>query len=60
MENYREETKAFAKSEEDVLDYALFPQVAPKFLAQRDNPQPKEEPKKNDGPRELFVEDLLK
>ncbi len=59
MENYREETKAFAKSEEDVLDYALFPQVAPKFLGERDHPQPKEAPKPA-GPRELFVEDLMK
>ncbi len=55
MEKYREETKAFAKSEEDVLSYALFPQVAGKFIADRDNPKPKVDP---NAPRELFIEDL--
>lgn len=55
MEKYREETKAFAKSEEDVLSYALFPQVAGKFIAERDNPKPKVDP---NAPRELFIEDL--
>ncbi len=42
MEKYREESKDLARCEEDVLSYALFPQVAAKFLAQRnqklDNP----------------------
>lgn len=37
MDQYREESKAFAKSEEDVLSYALFPQVAEKFLRWRNN-----------------------
>ncbi len=37
MEKYREETKGLAKSEEDVLSYALFPQVAEKFLTWRNN-----------------------
>ena len=55
MDKYREETKAFAKSEEDVLSYALFPQVAGKFIAERDNPKPKVDPS---APRELFIEDL--
>ena len=36
LEKYREETKAIAKSEEDVLSYALFPQVAKKFFETRD------------------------
>ena len=36
LEKYREETKAFAKSEEDILSYALFPQVAKKFFDARD------------------------
>ena len=36
LEKYREETKDIAKSEEDVLSYALFPQVAAKFFAERD------------------------
>lgn len=36
LEKYREETKGLAKSDEDVLSYALFPQVAKKFLETRD------------------------
>jgi len=55
MEHYKEETKEFAKSEEDVLSYALFPQVAGKFIAERDNPKPTVDP---NAPRELFIEDL--
>ncbi len=55
MEKYREETKGFAKSEEDVLSIAMFPQVAKKFIEERDNPVPKEDP---NAPRELFIEDL--
>ena len=42
LEKYKAEFKDLAKSEEDVLSLALFPQVAPKFLAWRDGP--KEEP----------------
>ena len=55
MDKYREETKGFAKSEEDVLSIAMFPQVAKKFIEERDNPTPKEDP---NAPRELFIEDL--
>ena len=44
LEKYKLESKDLAKSEEDVLSYALFPQVAQKFLAERDNPTPKAEP----------------
>ena len=36
LETYKEQFKDIAKSEEDVLSLALFPQVAPKFLAWRD------------------------
>ena len=35
LEKYTEESKELAKCEEDVLSYALFPQVARKFLAER-------------------------
>jgi len=42
LEKYREEFKDIAKSDEDVLSLALFPQVAPKFLAYRDNPKAEE------------------
>ncbi len=36
LEKYRQEFKDIAKSDEDVLSLALFPQVAPKFLEHRD------------------------
>ena len=48
--------KGIGKSEEDVLSYALFPQVAEKFFAVRDG-----EKKSNieeNGVRTLIVEDL--
>ncbi len=51
LEKYREECKnvpGFNGSEEDVLSYALFPQVATKFFASR--LAPKEEPKPKDDP----------
>ena len=53
VEKYRNEYKDLTKSDEDVLSCALFPQVAPKFLAERDKP-PVTEP----AVRELFIEDL--
>ena len=57
LEKYREETKGIAKSEEEVLSYALFPQVAQKFFETRDKkPEPKAEAA--DGVREIFVQDL--
>ncbi len=55
LEKYREETKDIAKCEEDVLSYALFPQVAKKFFETRDA-APKAE--SEDGVRTLFVQDL--
>ncbi|MFI3325720.1 MAG: oxaloacetate decarboxylase subunit alpha [Clostridia bacterium] len=61
---------AGAKSDDDILSYAMFPTVAPKFFAWRDNPV-KEEPKSapvaeaqkaaapaSTGPRTLIIEDL--
>ena len=36
LEKYRNESKGFARSEEDVLSYAMFPQVAKKFFDVRD------------------------
>ena len=64
--------KGLGHCEEDVLSYALFPQVAEKFLNWRDNPHKEEEapapaaapaaaPKAapaNNGPRTLVVEDM--
>lgn len=57
LEKYAEEAKDLAKSEEDVLSYALFPQVAGKFLKERNNPTVKEEPKDDNGVRVLYVDD---
>lgn len=60
LEKYKSEFADIAKSEEDVLSLALFPQVAPKFLAWRDGPKeaPKAEAPKADpnAVRELYVE----
>ncbi len=61
LEKYREETKDLAKSEEDVLSYALFPQVAEKFLKERDCPKAETAPKTDEnGVRVLYVEDAAK
>ena len=38
LEKYRKEYADIAKSDEDVLSLALFPQVAPEFLKWRDDP----------------------
>lgn len=53
LEKYREESKDVAKCEEDVLSYALFPQVARKFLSEKGVPK-----KKADEVIEIFVQDL--
>ena len=63
LPKYREEFKDIAKSDEDVLSLALFPQVAPKFLAWRDGPKKEEKPAEvpkvpvdPNAVRELYVE----
>lgn len=48
LEKYRAEAGDLAKCEEDVLSYALFPQVAKKFLEKRNG----------GGVRTLYVEDI--
>ena len=62
LDKYREETKDFAKSEEDVLSYALFPQVAKKFFDIRDGraeaPAAATAPVADNKERVLYVEDL--
>lgn len=57
MDKYREESKDLARSEEDVLSYALFPQVAAKFLADRNKKldHPEGDP---DEVRTIIVQDL--
>ncbi len=57
MDKYREEAKDIAKSEEDVLSYALFPQVAGKFLKERDN-KVEAKPADDNAVRTLIVQDL--
>ena len=57
LAKYTEETKDIAKCEEDVLSYALFPQVAKKFFETRDA-APKAAAVDKNGVRELYVEDL--
>jgi len=53
LEKYRKEAADIAECEEDVLSYALFPQVAEKFLSEK-----KASKTPADTVRELFIEDL--
>ncbi len=56
LETYREEIKDHIRQEEDVLSYALFPQVALKFFEAREAAEKKaSEPA--DAVRTLYVED---
>jgi len=60
LDTYREQIKDQIRQEEDVLSYALFPQVAMKFFETREAAekaalQPAEDESK---PRELLVEDI--
>ena len=50
--------KGLGKSEEDVLSYALFPQVAEKFLKERDSVKPKAPTEDENTVREITVEDI--
>ncbi|MCQ2385592.1 MAG: oxaloacetate decarboxylase subunit alpha, partial [Clostridia bacterium] len=52
LEKQKEAAGELAHCEEDVLSYALFPQVAAKFLAEKYNPKP--------AYRELYIEDCAK
>jgi len=59
LEKYREELKGITDSEEDILSYALFPQVAPKFFEQRKaKNSPKTAENNENAVRELAVEFL--
>ncbi len=62
LEKYKEEAGELAKCEEDVLSYALFPQVASKFLetkyGKKEEPAVKAAPVDENGVRTLIVEDL--
>ena len=66
LEKYKAEAKDIAKSEEDVLSYALFPQVATKFFETRDNSSKNNVQessdngnKSNDAVRVVYVQDML-
>ena len=54
LEGYKKEAGDLAKCEEDVLSYALFPQVARTFLEGRN----KKDAAPSDEPIEIFVQDL--
>lgn len=60
LDKYREECKnvpGFNGSEEDVLSYALFPQVAAKFFAARLVPKEEQKPKADpNAPRTIYVD----
>ena len=58
LEKYKEEAGDLIKCEEDVLSYALFPQVARTFLEGRNNPAPKAEAGASDEVRTIYVQDL--
>ena len=59
LEKYRAEMKekGIGKCDEDVLSYALFPQVAEKFFAVRDAVDSVEKNEDNDAVRVLYVDD---
>ena len=56
LEGYKKELGDTIKQEEDVLSYALFPQVAPKFFASRDKAPEPEKPAEPEI-RVLYVQD---
>ena len=68
LEKYRKELGDRAHQEEDVLSYALFPEIAMKYFDWRDGIREEEEPAQKTAPaaaqedeskpRELYVEDL--
>ncbi len=61
LEKYKEETKDIATCEEDVLSYALFPQVAQKFFETRGKKSTAEDKAPvtdESGARVLYVEDV--
>jgi len=60
LESYREAIKDHIRQEEDVLSYALFPQVAMKFFEKREaaEQQAAAPVVEENGVRELYVEDL--
>ena len=66
LENYKQELGTLARSEEDVLSYALFPENAKKFFEKRESDEkkatepPKTDAQSSDEPRVLYVEDCTR
>lgn len=58
LAQYREEIKDHLRQEEDVLSYALFPQVALKFFEAREAAERKAAEPEDTGVRMLYVEDI--
>lgn len=58
LEQYREEIKDHIRQDEDVLSYALFPQVALKFFEAREAAEKKAAEPEDTGVRTLYVEDM--
>ncbi len=58
LEKYKAEAGDLAKCEEDVLSYALFPQVASKFLKEKYAPKAETNKVDDNGVRTLYVQDL--
>ena len=58
LDEYREKYASITKSDEDVLSCALFPQVAPKFLEERDRSKKEGSKIETNGVIEILVEDL--
>lgn len=58
LPKYREETKEIAKSEEDVLSYALFPQVAEKFFKVREGVKEQSKTSDSNSVRTIYVHDI--
>ena len=60
LDSYRAEIGDYYRQEEDVLSYALFPQVAMKFFEAREKSDPKPVTLGENTIRTLIVEDLTK
>ena len=58
LEKYTQEAGDLAKCEEDVLSYALFPQVAKTFLENRGKKAEAPKAEADSGERVLFIQDL--
>ena len=58
LAQYREEIKEHIRQDEDVLSYALFPQVALKFFEAREAAEKKGTEPDDGAIRTLYVEDM--